>query len=136
MASYRTVYMEESCIRSIAHHNISARDFQFLGQRSIRSEIASRQERFYRSRKKMVQALLGIGFVSIYFATFLASRDAKFIVGIVAVLATFIPLNLFYFKYIRALGKTIRSIDLAQSIQHLNSQPTPPAAFQRATASV
>ena len=48
---------------------------------------------------------LALGFASIYLLTSLAPSDAKFVVGIGSVLATFIPLNLFYFKYVRVLGK-------------------------------
>jgi hypothetical protein len=55
--------------------------------------------------RRWYKRFLAIGFVSIYLATFLASKGAKFVVGISAVLATFIPLNFFYFEYVRTLGK-------------------------------
>jgi hypothetical protein len=57
---------------------------------------------------------LALGFALIYLATFLASREAKFVVGIIAILATFIPLNLFYLNYIRTLGEKSNAAKAAQ----------------------
>jgi hypothetical protein len=57
--------------------------------------------------RRWYKAYLALGFVSIYLFTSLASRDTKFVVGIGSVLATFIPLNLFYLKYVRTLRKQV-----------------------------
>jgi hypothetical protein len=55
--------------------------------------------------RRWYKRFLVFGFVSIYLVTFSASRDAKFVAGIGSVLATFLILNFFYFKYIRTLGR-------------------------------
>ena len=57
--------------------------------------------------RRWYKGYLALGFVSIYLFTSLAPRDTKFVVGIGSVLATFIPLNLFYLKYVRTLRKQV-----------------------------
>ena len=68
--------------------------------------------------RRWFKLFLTFGFVSIYVLTLLASRETRFIVGIGSVLATFIPLNFFYFTYVRTLPK---QSDTGRALQALST---------------
>lgn len=81
--------------------------FSFWGSVALTPRLMLDRRDSVTGVRKWYKLFLASGFASIYLLTSLASRDAKFTVGIGSVLATFIPLNLFYLKYIRTLRKTI-----------------------------
>ena len=55
--------------------------------------------------RRSYKQFLIFGLAVIYCLTFAASKEAQFLVSILAVLITFLVLNFFYFRYVRALGK-------------------------------
>ena len=81
--------------------------FSFWGSVAFAPKLLMDRRASVAQLRKWYRRCLPLGFASIYFVTFTASQQARFILGVGSVLATFILLNPFYFQYFRILGRTV-----------------------------